>query len=58
MSRQSQSISLLEESDRQIRESIHGDQVKRLKEARSVYREEAMDCVRHSAWYCFIHEWH
>lgn len=51
MSRQSQSISLLEESDRQLRESIYGDQVKRLKEARSVYREEVMDCVRHCAWY-------
>ncbi|KAK4485968.1 hypothetical protein RD792_008622 [Penstemon davidsonii] len=51
MSRQSQSISLLEETDRQIRESIYGDQVKRLKEARSVCREEVMDCVRHCAWY-------
>ncbi|KAI3451086.1 hypothetical protein Pfo_007751 [Paulownia fortunei] len=51
MSRQSQSISLLEETDRQVRDSIYGDQVKRLKEARSVYREEVMDCVRHSAWY-------
>ncbi|KAL7104483.1 hypothetical protein ACP275_08G247800 [Erythranthe tilingii] len=51
MSRQSQSISFLEETDRQFRESIYGDQVKRLKEARSVYREEAMDCVRHTAWY-------
>ncbi|KAK4382985.1 E3 ubiquitin-protein ligase RKP [Sesamum angolense] len=51
MSRQSQSISLLEETDRQIRDSIYGDQVKRLKEARSVYREEVMDCVRHCAWY-------
>ncbi|KAK6150498.1 hypothetical protein DH2020_015430 [Rehmannia glutinosa] len=43
MSRQSQSISLLEETDRQIRECMYGDQVKRLKEARSVYREE-VDC--------------
>ncbi|XP_057774623.1 E3 ubiquitin-protein ligase RKP [Salvia miltiorrhiza] len=51
MSRQSQSVSLLEESDRQLRESIYGDQVKRLKEARSGYREEVMDCVRHCAWY-------
>ncbi|GFP97326.1 E3 ubiquitin-protein ligase rkp [Phtheirospermum japonicum] len=51
MSRQSHSISLLEETDRQIRECMYGDQVKRLKEARSVYREEVMDCVRHSAWY-------
>ncbi|XP_075479160.1 E3 ubiquitin-protein ligase RKP-like [Primulina tabacum] len=51
MSRQSQSIILLEETDRQIKESIYEDQVKRLKEARSVYREEVMDCVRHCAWY-------
>ncbi|CAN4125570.1 unnamed protein product [Withania somnifera] len=51
MSRQSQSITLLEEADKQIREKIWGDHVKRLKEARSVYREEVMDCVRHCAWY-------
>ncbi|KAL6552196.1 hypothetical protein OROGR_008350 [Orobanche gracilis] len=51
MSRQSQSVTLLEEADRQIRECMYGDQVKRLKEARSVYREEVMDCVRHSAWF-------
>ncbi|MCD9644889.1 hypothetical protein HAX54_033413 [Datura stramonium] len=51
MSRQSQSISLLEETDKQIREKVCGEHVKRLKEARSVYREEVMDCVRHCAWY-------
>lgn len=51
MSRQSQSISLLEETDKQIREKFCGEHVKRLKEARSVYREEVMDCVRHCAWY-------
>ncbi|XP_051140368.1 E3 ubiquitin-protein ligase RKP [Andrographis paniculata] len=51
MSRQSQSISLLEETDRQIRECIYSEQVKRLREARSVYREEVVDCIRHSAWY-------
>ncbi|KAL8473676.1 hypothetical protein ACS0TY_030502 [Phlomoides rotata] len=51
MSRQSQFVSLLEDTDRQIRESSFGDQVKRFKEARSVYREEVMDSVRHSAWY-------
>lgn len=51
MSHQSQSISLLEETDKQIRERACGEQLKRLKEARSVYREEVIDCVRHSAWY-------
>ncbi|KAM7523681.1 hypothetical protein LguiA_013583 [Lonicera macranthoides] len=51
MSHQSQSISLLEETDAQIRERATGEQLKRLKEARSVYREEVMDCVRHCAWY-------
>nr|GMC63097.1 E3 ubiquitin-protein ligase RKP [Ipomoea batatas] len=51
MSRQSQSISSLEETDRQIRERACGEQVKRLKEARSVYREEVMECVRHCYWY-------
>ncbi|KAL2521490.1 E3 ubiquitin-protein ligase [Forsythia ovata] len=51
MSRQSQLISLLDETDKQIRDRVHGDQVKRLKEARGVYREEIMDCVRHCAWY-------
>lgn len=52
MSRQSQLISLLDETDKQVRDRVHGDQVKRLKEARGVYREEIMDCVRHCAWYC------
>lgn len=51
MSHQSQSIFLLEETDRQIRDRATGEQLKRLKEARSVYREEVMDCVRHCAWY-------
>ncbi|KAH7859705.1 hypothetical protein Vadar_004574 [Vaccinium darrowii] len=51
MSRQSQSISLLEETDKQIRERACGEQLKRLKEARGVYREEVMDCVRNCAWY-------
>ncbi|KAI8030390.1 E3 ubiquitin-protein ligase RKP [Camellia lanceoleosa] len=51
MSRQSHSISLLEETDKQIRERACGEQLKRLKEARSVYREEVRDCVRNCAWY-------
>ncbi|RID48062.1 hypothetical protein BRARA_I04608 [Brassica rapa] len=51
MSQQSQSISLLEETDKQIRERASGDQLKRLKEARKSYKEEVMECVRHSAWF-------
>ncbi|KAK3017015.1 hypothetical protein RJ639_006876 [Escallonia herrerae] len=51
ISHQSQSISLLEETDKQIRERATGEQLKRLKEARTLYREEVMDCVRHCAWY-------
>ncbi|PWA96579.1 B30.2/SPRY domain-containing protein [Artemisia annua] len=51
MSRQSHSISQLEETDRQIRERGSGEQLRRLKEARSLYREEVIDCVRHCAWY-------
>ncbi|XP_072990880.1 E3 ubiquitin-protein ligase RKP [Typha latifolia] len=51
MSHQSQSISLLDDTDKHIRENSCLEQVKRLKEARYVYREELVDCVRHSAWY-------
>lgn len=51
MSHQSQSISLLEETDKQIRERAYGEQLKHLKEARSIYREEVIDCVRHCTWY-------
>lgn len=51
MSHQSQSISLLEETDRQIKERPCIEQQKRLKEARNIYREEVIDCVRHSTWY-------
>ncbi|EPS62941.1 hypothetical protein M569_11847, partial [Genlisea aurea] len=51
MLRQASSISSLEDTDRQINESVHGEIVKRLKEARGEYREELMNCVRHSAWY-------
>ncbi|KAK9071573.1 hypothetical protein SSX86_008001 [Deinandra increscens subsp. villosa] len=51
MSHQSHSISQLEETDRQIRERGSGEQLRRLKEARSVYREEVIDSVRHCAWY-------
>lgn len=50
MSHQLQSISLLEETDKQIRDQICSEQLKQLKEARSNYRDEVMDYVRHSAW--------
>ncbi|KAK9062272.1 hypothetical protein SSX86_019458 [Deinandra increscens subsp. villosa] len=49
MTHQSHSISQLEETDRQIRGG--GEQLRRLKEARNVYREEVIDAVRHCAWY-------
>uniref|UniRef100_A0A6V7QWM5 RING-type domain-containing protein n=1 Tax=Ananas comosus var. bracteatus TaxID=296719 RepID=A0A6V7QWM5_ANACO len=51
MSHQSQSISLLDDTDKQIREKSSVEQVKRLKEARNVYREELVDCVKHCVWY-------
>ncbi|XP_068642328.1 E3 ubiquitin-protein ligase RKP isoform X2 [Aristolochia californica] len=51
MSHQSQSISLLEETDKQIRERTCGEQLKRLKDARNGYREDLIDCVRQCAWY-------
>ncbi|XP_010526636.1 PREDICTED: E3 ubiquitin-protein ligase RKP [Tarenaya hassleriana] len=52
MSHQSQSISLLEETDKQIRErACTGSQLRRLKEARNTYREEVVNCVRHSVWF-------
>ncbi|KAI5582324.1 hypothetical protein BDE02_07G078500 [Populus trichocarpa] len=51
MSHQAQSISLLEETDKQIRERACCEKLRRLKEARNEYREEVMDCVRHCAWY-------
>lgn len=50
ISQQSQFISLLEETEKQIREQVYGDKLKRLKEARNGYREEIANCVRHSAW--------
>lgn len=50
MSHQSQLMSLLEETDKQIRERTSSEQLKRLKEARSDYREEVADCIRHCAW--------
>ncbi|KAL8160739.1 hypothetical protein V2J09_002276 [Rumex salicifolius] len=51
MAHQSQSISLLEEVDKQLRERSCSEQQKRLKEARNIYREEVIDCVRQCTWY-------
>lgn len=51
MSRQSQSISLLEETDKQIKERATGEQLRHLKESRGVYREEVIDCVRNCSWF-------
>ncbi|KAF3794181.1 E3 ubiquitin-protein ligase [Nymphaea thermarum] len=52
MSHQSQWISLLEETDKQIRSERNcAEQLKHLKEVRNAYREELVDCVRHCAWY-------
>lgn len=51
MSHQTQSISLLEETDKQIKERVCAEKLRRLKEARNEYREEVIDCVRHCAWY-------
>ncbi|XP_057749273.1 E3 ubiquitin-protein ligase RKP [Arachis stenosperma] len=51
MTHQAQSILLLEETDKQIREGACSGQLKLLKEARNEYREEVIDCVRHCAWF-------
>ncbi|CAL0305315.1 unnamed protein product [Lupinus luteus] len=51
MNHQAQSISLLEETDKQIREGDYSEKLKHLKETRSERREEVIDCVRHCAWY-------
>ena len=41
----------LDDTDRQIRsEKTANDLVKRLKEARSVYRDDLIECVRQSTW--------
>ncbi|XP_045825053.1 E3 ubiquitin-protein ligase RKP isoform X2 [Trifolium pratense] len=51
MTHQVQSISMLEEVDKQIKERACGEKLKHLKETRNEYREEVIDCVRHCAWY-------
>ncbi|KAI4325890.1 hypothetical protein MLD38_031254 [Melastoma candidum] len=49
-SHQSQFISLLEDTDKQIREQAFGEKLKRLKEVKNGYWEEIANCVRHFAW--------
>lgn len=51
ISHQSQLISQLEETDKQIKERSSSEQIKHLKEARNLYREELVDCVRQCAWH-------
>lgn len=55
MQHQMQSIAQLEDTDRQIRGETRGEKsseyLKRLKEARAVYREDLIDCVRKCTWY-------
>ncbi|KAG0470148.1 hypothetical protein HPP92_016848 [Vanilla planifolia] len=59
MSHQTHSISLLDETDKQIKEKSCVEQLKRLKEARKTYREELFDCVRQCTWYrvCLFSRW-
>jgi Kip1 ubiquitination-promoting complex protein 1 len=52
MQHQMQSIAQLDDTDRQIRgEKVSSDYLKRLKEARTLYREDLIDCVRQCTWY-------
>ncbi|KAM5577439.1 E3 ubiquitin-protein ligase RKP [Rosa sericea] len=51
MNHQLQSIANLEETDKKIREGPCFEQLKHLKEARNVHREEVIDSVRQCAWY-------
>lgn len=50
-SQQLQSISLLDDIDKQIREKSCIEQLKRLKDVRNCYREDLTDCVRQCTWY-------
>ncbi|XP_020257334.1 E3 ubiquitin-protein ligase RKP isoform X2 [Asparagus officinalis] len=51
MSQQLQSISHLDDTDKQIREKSSSEQLKRLKDVRNAYREELVDCVRQCTWF-------
>ncbi|KAK1301797.1 E3 ubiquitin-protein ligase RKP [Acorus calamus] len=59
MSQQSQAISLLDETDKQIRERSCSEQLKNLKDVRNIYREQLVDCIRQCAWYrmCLFSRW-
>lgn len=49
-SHQTSLSAILDDIDKQIREKPSGEQQKGLKEARNVYREELVDCIRQCAW--------
>eukprot|EP00252_Welwitschia_mirabilis_P001548 TRINITY_DN11422_c0_g1_i1.p1 TRINITY_DN11422_c0_g1~~TRINITY_DN11422_c0_g1_i1.p1 ORF type:complete len:749 (-),score=140.82 TRINITY_DN11422_c0_g1_i1:63-2258(-) len=52
MSHQSHCFALLDDTDEQIRAgNTSSDHLRHLKEARNVYREDLVDCVRQCAWY-------
>jgi Kip1 ubiquitination-promoting complex protein 1 len=52
MQHQMQSIAQLDDTDWLIRgEKVSGDYLKRLKEARTLYREDLIDFVRQCTWY-------
>eukprot|EP00252_Welwitschia_mirabilis_P021316 TRINITY_DN5440_c0_g1_i1.p1 TRINITY_DN5440_c0_g1~~TRINITY_DN5440_c0_g1_i1.p1 ORF type:complete len:1320 (-),score=231.72 TRINITY_DN5440_c0_g1_i1:184-4143(-) len=52
LSHMSHSIALLDDTDVQIRaENSSSEHLRRLKDARNVYREDLVDCVRQCAWY-------
>ncbi|KAJ7543067.1 hypothetical protein O6H91_09G024000 [Diphasiastrum complanatum] len=60
MQHQIQSIAQLDDTDRQIRsEKGSSDHLKQLKEARAVYRDDLIDCVRQCTWYrvCLLSRW-
>ncbi|XP_078432636.1 E3 ubiquitin-protein ligase RKP isoform X2 [Wolffia australiana] len=42
---------MLDEVDKQMREKPFGEHHRALREARNVYREELVDCIRQCAWY-------
>jgi Kip1 ubiquitination-promoting complex protein 1 len=52
MQHQMQSIAQLDDTERSIHgEKVSGDYLKRLKEARTLYREDLIDFVRQCTWY-------
>ncbi|KAJ7546266.1 hypothetical protein O6H91_08G032800 [Diphasiastrum complanatum] len=60
MQHQIQSIAQLDDTDRQIRsEKGSSEHLKQLKEARALYRDDLIDCVRQCTWYrvCLLSRW-